>query len=395
MTVRSPIRWVGGKYKLRYKIIELSPPQGTYTCYVELFGGAAWVLFAKQPSPVEVLNDKDGELVHFFRVLRESPDALAERVSRYPLVSRQEFDDLALLDPTKLTSLDRAYRFFYLVMAGWGGEVDMPRFQTSVTDGGKGNRMFGALQSLRQRLYPASIRLSQVLIENLDWPECLERYDNPKSFIYLDPPYPGNSCNYSHNMLGLREHRILAERLRKCKARWLLTLYDNDDIRELYKEFNLKPVQFASGMDGDDGRQNSELIITNYDPEAVAKEYKLIARRTKCHDIALEDKVEVTVGPYAGEKGVVDGFRNGRLSIRSKGGPITVAPSYVRVLRKQRSEKEVIDKRISNLRNEICSALDTPMLLQLEKLQQDGLVTDPVAAVKLFLQQGIERLNSD
>lgn len=61
--LNSPIRWVGGKSRLRKHIIPLIPP---HTCYVELFAGGAWVLFGKQPSPVEVLNDIDQELINFF-----------------------------------------------------------------------------------------------------------------------------------------------------------------------------------------------------------------------------------------------------------------------------------------------------------------------------------------
>lgn len=51
--INSPIKWVGGKSRLRKFIIPLIP---AHTCYVEVFGGAGWVLFGKQPSQVEVLN---------------------------------------------------------------------------------------------------------------------------------------------------------------------------------------------------------------------------------------------------------------------------------------------------------------------------------------------------
>jgi DNA adenine methylase len=78
--VRSPIKWVGGKSKLRKQIIEYLPPQGMYTCYVEVFGGAGWVLFGKEPSPVEVLNDIDEELIHFYRILRNRTDDLVNQL---------------------------------------------------------------------------------------------------------------------------------------------------------------------------------------------------------------------------------------------------------------------------------------------------------------------------
>ena len=52
-------------------------------------------------------------------------------------MSRAEFERLADLDPIQLTDVQRAHRFYYLIMAGWGGELDYPRFQTSITDGGQ------------------------------------------------------------------------------------------------------------------------------------------------------------------------------------------------------------------------------------------------------------------
>jgi DNA adenine methylase len=65
--LNAPICWMGGKHRLRKEIIKRLPQ---HTCYVEVFGGAGWVLFGKDPSPVEVYNDIDGELVNFFRVVK-------------------------------------------------------------------------------------------------------------------------------------------------------------------------------------------------------------------------------------------------------------------------------------------------------------------------------------
>ncbi len=73
--LNSPFKWVGGKSRLRKQIISLLP---AHSCYVEPFAGAAWVLFGKPPSDVEVLNDLDQEIVTFFRVVKEKPEQLIE-----------------------------------------------------------------------------------------------------------------------------------------------------------------------------------------------------------------------------------------------------------------------------------------------------------------------------
>lgn len=264
--INSPIKWVGGKSRLRKHIIPLIPQ---HTCYVEPFAGAAWVLFGKPPSQVEVINDIDQDLITFFRVIKEKPEELVHSFE-WELVARAEFERLAQLDPTTLTDVQRAHRFYYLIMAGWGGELNYPRFATSITDGGHGNRLFGALKTLKKRIAPVYERLRTVIIENLSWEECVDRYDSPTTVIYLDPPYPNNGVNYKHNMRSWEEHTLLAERLAHTQSRWLLSSYDNPDVRRLYKDYHIIPVESFSGMatrkSNDRRVLNSEVLILNFDP---------------------------------------------------------------------------------------------------------------------------------
>ncbi len=262
--LNSPIKWVGGKSRLRKYIIPLIP---THTCYVEPFAGASWVLFGKHPSDVEILNDKEQELINFFRVIKEKPEELISSFE-WELVSRAEFERLAKLEPAKLTDIQRAHRFYYLIMAGWGGEFHYPRFQTSITDGGHGNRLFGALKTLRQRLEPVHKRLSTVIIENLDWQECIDRYDRQGTVMYIDPPYPGNGCNYSHNMRDWDAHKLLSERLSRATCQWILSSYDKSEIRALFEQYNFTTIQSSSGMNkeknGSTRVLNKEILITNF-----------------------------------------------------------------------------------------------------------------------------------
>ncbi len=270
--INSPFKWVGGKSRLRKQIVALIPE---HTCYLELFAGAAWVLFAKPPSKVEVLNDIDEELVNFFRVVKYKPEELVQSFE-WELVSRAEFERLANLDTSTLTDMERAHRFYYIIMAGWGGELHYPRFQTSITDGGHGNRLIGALKFLRKRIEPVYERLQKVIIENMDWKDCFARYDRDKTVMYVDPPYPGNNCNYLHNMRSWDDHCQLANHLHNSRCKWILSSYDIPEIHNLYKGYNIISVESYSGMrvkKNDTSRKlNKEVLITNFEPPQIETE---------------------------------------------------------------------------------------------------------------------------
>lgn len=266
--LNSPLRWVGGKSRLRKHILPLIPNHG---CFVDLFSGAGWVLFGKAPSRVEVLNDIDQELINFFRVVRDKRDEFIASFDR-ELVSRAEFTRLAELDINSLSQVERAHRFYYIVMAGWGGELAYPRFQTSIRDGGHGNRLFGAIKHLRQRVDPIRERLSTVIIENLPWQDCLKRYDSPETVFYVDPPYPGNKCNYAHNMKESDLHRELYNNLDVTQGGWILSSYDNDEIRRTFdhERYKIYPIESYSGMkiakDNQGRVKNREVLILNFTP---------------------------------------------------------------------------------------------------------------------------------
>lgn len=266
--LNSPFKWVGGKSRLRQYIIPLI---ADHSCFVDLFCGAGWVLFGKAPSDVEVLNDIDQELINFFRVVKYKPEELIHSFD-LELVSRAEFDRLALMDTSTLSDIERAHRFYYLIMAGWGGELAYPRFQTSIRDGGHGNRLFGALKHLRQRIDPIHKRLSTVVIENLPWQVCFKRYDSKDTFFYIDPPYPGNNCNYAHNMREWASHNELYSALRSSQGKWILSSYDEPSITEAFvgDEYYIIPIESYSGMrvaKHDSSRvKNREVLVMNFRP---------------------------------------------------------------------------------------------------------------------------------
>lgn len=263
--IPSPLRWAGGKSRLRRTLIPMLPE---HRRYADPFAGAAWILFGKPRSESETLNDLDGELANFYRVLRDRTEELIESFC-WELAARAEFERLAGTDPGTLDDVERAHRFFYLVMAGWGGETLHPRFHTAIRDGGHGNRLIGALLNLRGRMEPAARRLAGVEITNLDWRECIDRHDRPDTLLYLDPPYAGNGVNYRYNMRGEEEHRELTRRLEGAGCRWVLSTYDSSLAHEMLAGFHQVPVSWKSGLRaGPEGgrKTNRELLVMNFKP---------------------------------------------------------------------------------------------------------------------------------
>ena len=268
--VQSPLRWAGGKKRIAGLLARALPPHRTY---VEPFGGAASVLLAKPKSPVEVYNDLDGELVNFFRVLQEEPEAFLHSF-RWALVARSEYERLAALDPAELSPVDRAHRFFYLVMGGWGAEAGRPRFQTAVRDKGGGNRLIGALAHLEERIRPVHQRLQGVLVEALPWQEVLARYDGPGTVFYLDPPYPNHQVRYGVGMRDLEDHHELWRALARLEGRWLLSTYDDPELRKemgriLGDGVRFYPLHVPWGLRTRSRGRGLELLACNYPlPEA-------------------------------------------------------------------------------------------------------------------------------
>ena len=89
--------------------------------------------------------------------------------------------------------------------------------------------------------------------------------------MYVDPPYPSNGANYKYNMRSWEEHQVLAKRLSKTKCKWLLSSYNNEQVRALYDGYYFVPIRSFSGMankkNGSSRTLNDELIITNFVPD--------------------------------------------------------------------------------------------------------------------------------
>lgn len=247
-----PLSYIGGKNRLAKHLISLFPE---HTTYVEPFAGGAQVFFHKQPSAVEVLNDLDGEIVNFFRICQWHYEELI-RYLKFCVVSRKLYEQLLTTDPYSLTDVQRAGRFFYLQKNCYGGLVLKQNYHYGVT-----KRPNYAVDRVPQLLEATHRRLQRVQIECRPYEEILERYDRPTTLFYLDPPYYDREL-YKFNFTK-EDFMVLSERLRKLKGHFMLSLNDVPEVRQIFSQFNLKPVTLAYSTAKGSSKRYREVIISN------------------------------------------------------------------------------------------------------------------------------------
>ncbi|MEM7342482.1 MAG: DNA adenine methylase [Actinomycetota bacterium] len=267
----APFTYLGGKIRLAPKIVSLLPP---HRIYIEPFFGSGAVLFAKAPAPVEIVNDANGDLVTFFRVLRDRPADL-ERACALSPHARDEFNHAKATTDESGDEVERARRFWVRVNQSFAKTA---------------HRTTGwSISSARNQSIPASIRtrlgrfadcaerLARVSIDNTDATTVIERHASPDTVIYADPPYLGTTRNlrgrhgdYAVDMPKPAEHEHLAHALNTTSARVVLSGYPSPLYDHLYRGWNRieipTRVHTGNATAGTTRQARTEVLWTNYDP---------------------------------------------------------------------------------------------------------------------------------
>lgn len=258
--------WYGGKYSHLDWLLPLLPATPHFC---DVFGGSAAVILNRHPSPVETYNDIDGEVVNFFRVLRDQKEALLESIGLTPF-AREELAR-ACQEPTEgLSGLERARRFFVRarqVRTGLAQTASAGRWAHCVLTSRAGmagavSRWLGSVEDLAE----IAQRLLRVQIENAPAIEVIQRYDSEGTLFYCDPPYPhetrGDIKAYGFEMTD-DDHRELARVLHAAKGKVALSGYHCDLMDELYGDWRF--VEAPSKMCHSIKTPRTEVLWINYD----------------------------------------------------------------------------------------------------------------------------------
>lgn len=251
--MNSFIGWIVGKNYLKKEIVSRFPEK--MGRYIEVFGGAAWVLFYKDKhADMEIYNDYNSDLVNLFRCVKFHRLELQRELSCM-LNSRELFEDFKIQYNTRgMTDIQRAVRFFMLLKTSYGSGIST----------------FGCvkknIENMREYLERIEGRLSGVVIENKDFEDLINVYDRPDAFLYLDPPYYGTE-KYYQAQFSTEDHVRLGNTLKKIKGRFLLSYNDCGYLRELYKDFKIEEIERNHNLlNRYKGKENTycELLVSNY-----------------------------------------------------------------------------------------------------------------------------------
>lgn len=193
-----------------------------------------------------------------FRVVRHHYAAFLDML-RFQVTSRDEFERLKATDPDTLTDMQRAARFLYLQCVAFGGKVAGRNFGVSVGRPGRFN-----INKLASDLADLNERMAAVVIERLDWSEFIRRYDRPGTLFYLDPPYFGCEGDYGRDLFDQAQFVAMAGQLRRISGRFILSLNDTPEVREIFASFDFEEVGVRYTLAGAaNSSMAREVIISN------------------------------------------------------------------------------------------------------------------------------------
>tara|TARA_R110002020_G_scaffold467027_5_gene690233 strand:+ start:114 stop:953 length:840 start_codon:yes stop_codon:yes gene_type:complete len=262
--VAPPAAYIGGKKQLAQRLASLIE-QIPHGIYAEPFVGMGGVFFRRRMVPrSEIINDRSGDVVTLFRILQRHFPQFMETL-KFQITSRADFERLCRTEPSTLTDLERAARFIYLQRLSFGGKVSGRTFGVDYTGGARFNinRLGIILQEVHERL-------AGVTVENLDWRAFIERYDRPETLFYLDPPYYGNEDDYGAGVFRRSDFTEMAERLAGIKGRFVLSLNDRPEVRQVFAGYRFADVGLTYTVAGGVGSKVGEVIILDNKEPGVA-----------------------------------------------------------------------------------------------------------------------------
>lgn len=263
--MKTPISYYGGKQSLAKKIISLFPK---HHLYCEPFAGGLAVLYAKEKSDVEVVNDKDWRVVNFFKVLKGKYDELNKLIQESPH-SRACHEHAAhiLENPFVFSDVERAWAVWIQCNQSYGSSMF-----NGWAYARKKNSSELRTQNKRLNFGPElSKRLDCVQIECRDAITIIKSRDTETSFIYADPPYIGTNCGH-YGEYSEQDFVNLLECLSGIKGKFLLSTFPSEVLKKYTKKHGWKTLEIDMPLPmaakSNEGKRKIEVLTANYNSPA-------------------------------------------------------------------------------------------------------------------------------
>lgn len=252
------IKYPGAKWKFAEKIIEMMPEHHSY---LEPYFGSGAVLFNKQPSHIETVNDIDDEVVNLFYCIRTDPERLARLLYLTPY-ARQEYENAYIKTDEPL---EKARRFCIRLNQGHG-------FRTTGEKVGWKNDLQGRERAyckvdwnkLPEKIVQTAERLKDVQIESRPAVDVIKRFNFDNVLIYADPPYLlSTRCReqYNHEM-SEEQHIELLDVLLRHKGYVMISGYDSDLYNDMLKGWYKTEQDFYT----QNNQQRTDYLWMNFHP---------------------------------------------------------------------------------------------------------------------------------
>lgn len=258
--LKTPITYYGGKQTLLRHILPLIPVHITYT---EAFVGGASVYFAKEPAALEVINDVNGTLVNFYKVLKLKYPELKVRIDQ-TLHSRREHEYAQIVYefPDFFENIERAWSLWVLSKMSFASRLD-GSFGYDKSKNSVAKKVQNAKDQFTEDL---SKRLEQTQIECTDALRIIRSRDTENTFHFVDPPYIGTDCGHYSGTYNLMDFQNLLELLEQIKGKFMLTMFPHPVLSEFIarNKWKMLEVERTISASKTNRRKQIELIVCNY-----------------------------------------------------------------------------------------------------------------------------------
>lgn len=277
--------YFGGKAWLAPRLAAVLPP---HRHYVEVCGGSLAVLLAKKPSRQETVNDLDGHLMTFWRVLRDRPDEL-ERVCSLTPHSRAE-RALAQEISSELDELEISRRVFVALTQGRSGSLTRTGWRHDLRP--VSTPMPVTLQRYAGRIGAAARRIQSVSLECRPAVELVEAYGGDRgNLLYVDPPYIVDKGirrggEYRVEMRSVSAHQELASACVGADASVVVSGYASQLWDSMLDGWYRWEIPMVTSQGSGDGRR-VEIVWSNRPLEGLGEE------SISCHEEDVRHEMSV------------------------------------------------------------------------------------------------------